>query len=143
MAVSKGLAGVGHCEEDLQGCISHGSRSTRDMFIRNVRRGGGSLGSLVCGILVRLNVGYVRSAVVHRLHLFAHAQPRGADNVLDDIKTRSTECVAVVDMLHMFAFAQHGEVPPRRPRPRPRPRLIQLRPLRLLQIRLRLQLVRG
>ena len=62
MAVSKGLAGVGHCEEDLQGCISHGSRSTRDMFIRNVRRGGGSLGSLVCGILVRLNVGYVRSA---------------------------------------------------------------------------------
>ena len=33
---------------------------------------------------------------------------RGADNVLDDCKTGSTKLVNVVDMLHMFPFAQQG-----------------------------------
>ena len=32
----------------------------------------------------------------------------GADNVLDDCKTWSTEFVAVVDILHMLASAQQG-----------------------------------
>ena len=40
VAVSKTLAGVGHFEEDLRRCISHGRCSTRDMFIRDVRRSG-------------------------------------------------------------------------------------------------------
>ena len=40
VAVSKALAGGGTFEEDLQGCISRGRRSTRDMFIRDVRRSG-------------------------------------------------------------------------------------------------------
>ena len=34
---SKTMAGVGHFEEDLQRCIFRGRRSTRDMFIRDVR----------------------------------------------------------------------------------------------------------
>ena len=38
VAVSKALAGVGTFEEDLQRCIFRGKRSTRDMFIRDVRR---------------------------------------------------------------------------------------------------------
>ena len=33
---------------------------------------------------------------------------RGADNVLDDCKTGSTKLVNIVDMLHMFPFAQQG-----------------------------------
>ena len=32
----------------------------------------------------------------------------GAHNVRDDFETGSTEHVAVVDMLHMLAYAQHG-----------------------------------
>ena len=42
------------------------------------------------------------------LHMFPFAQQGGggADNVLDDCKTWSTEFVAVVDMLHMLASAQ-------------------------------------
>ena len=34
------MAGVGHLPEDLQRCIFCGRRSTRDMFIRDVRRSG-------------------------------------------------------------------------------------------------------
>ena len=33
---------------------------------------------------------------------------RGVGNVLDDCKTGSTKLVNVVDMLHMFPFAQQG-----------------------------------
>ena len=33
---------------------------------------------------------------------------RGVDNVLDDCKTGSTKFFAVVDMLHMFPYAQQG-----------------------------------
>ena len=36
----KTMARVGHSKEDLQRCISRGRRSTRDMFIRDVRRSG-------------------------------------------------------------------------------------------------------
>ena len=39
-AFPKTMAGVGHFEEDLQRCISRGRRSTKDMFIRDVRRSG-------------------------------------------------------------------------------------------------------
>ena len=39
VAFPKAMAGVGF-EEDLQRCISRGRRSTKDMFIRDVRRSG-------------------------------------------------------------------------------------------------------
>ena len=39
-AFPKTMAGVGTLEEDLQRCIFRGRRSTRDMFIRAVRRSG-------------------------------------------------------------------------------------------------------
>ena len=43
VAFPKAMAGVGHLksfEEDLQRCIFRGRCSTRDMFIRDVRRSG-------------------------------------------------------------------------------------------------------
>ena len=40
VAVPKTMAGVGHLERVWQDCISRGKRSTRDMFIRDVRRSG-------------------------------------------------------------------------------------------------------
>ena len=40
VAFPKRMAGVGHFEEDLQRCMSRGRRSTKDMFIRDVRSQG-------------------------------------------------------------------------------------------------------
>ena len=40
VAFPKTMAGVGHLKRDLQRCIFRGRRSTRDMFIRDVRRSG-------------------------------------------------------------------------------------------------------
>ena len=38
--MSKNDGSSGTFEDDLQRCIFHGRRSTRDMFIRDVRRSG-------------------------------------------------------------------------------------------------------
>ena len=38
LSLTKNDGRRGACEEDLQRCIFHGRRSTRDMFIRAVRR---------------------------------------------------------------------------------------------------------
>ena len=47
-------------------------------------------------------------AHVDIMRMLANAQQGGVDNVLDDCKTGSTKLVNVVDMLHMFPFAQQG-----------------------------------
>ena len=47
VAFPKTMAGVGHLK-DLERCISRGRRSTRDMFIRDVRRSGRWFLKMVC-----------------------------------------------------------------------------------------------
>ena len=46
--MSKNDGRRGTCEGDLQTCIFRGRRSTRDMFIRAVRKSGRSLPEMVC-----------------------------------------------------------------------------------------------